>query len=513
MTSIILDNPMEELEPTSATRVWPVLWREKYVILVTVVVMLVLAVAYTVTASKTYQATADLQVSLTTSTPGTSDVTAANQALAQNYATLLVSPGFLNQIRHQVDGGKLSVPDLQSRLTASVLAQSALVELESTGPSPQAAQSVGQQVISAFIANVESTATQRTSVLQSQVQASITKLTTQINALRGVTASASQLSSLTASRQALIQQNATLVANGLAQGTSVTEPATPVAASSPVSPKKSLNLVAGLLLGLLLGVAVAWARQALRPAFHSAEAVRSLVNLPLLAAIPLSPRLKGDDPHVAEAFRILQTNLSFALRKTDGRIVTVLGVEPRVGKTSTVEGLARVAAGGERRVLIVDGDMRAASLTERYGFKQVPGLVDVLHGVISLKQALREVEPNVWLLPTRPARTNAASLLSGDRTFALMHAMREQFDLILIDSPPFTGLADGLLLASESDMVMLVVRTGVTRPAELTAGVDTLVNNKIPIAGLVVFDEISAEPYYPAMNGDAGRASTPAAVS
>jgi hypothetical protein len=62
-------------------------------------------------------------------------------------------------------------------------------------------------------------------------------------------------------------------------------------------------------------------------------------------------------------------------------------------------------------------------------------------------------------------------------------------------------------------MVMVVVRTGVTRPAELTAGVDTLVNNKIPIAGLVVFDEISAEPYYPAMNGDAGRASTPAAVS
>ena len=504
---------MDELETAPAPRIWPTLWREKYVILVTVVVMLALALAYTLTEAKTYQASADLEVSLTTSTPGTTDVTAANQALAQNYATLLVSPGFLNEIKGQVDGGKLSGTALQSRLSASVLAMSALIELQSTGPSPQAAQQVAQQVLAAFIKNVQTTATARTNLLQSQVQESITKLTTQIDQLRAHSAAGSQISSLTASRQALIQQNATLVANGLAQGTSVTESAAPVASSSPVSPKRSLNLIAGLLLGLLLGIAFAWVRQALRPAFHSAEDVRSLVDLPLLAVIPLSPRLKGNDPHVAEAFRILQANLSFTLRQTDGRIVTVLAVDARVGKTSTVEGLARVSARGQRRVLIVDGDMRAAALSERYGSRQVPGLVDVLHGVISLNQAVREVESNVWLLPTRPARTNAASLLSGNRTFPLIHDMREQFDLVLIDSPPLSGLADGLLLASESDSVVLVVRTGVTRPAELTVGVETLVNNKIPIAGLVVFDDVPVEPYYSALDGDAGRASTPAPTS
>ncbi len=503
---------MDELEPTTA-RVWPILWREKYVILVTVVVMLALALAYTVTTAKVYQATADLQISIATSTPGSTDVTAANQALAQNYATLLVSPGFLNQIKAHVGGGKLSSSDLESRLTATVLPQSALIEVKATGPSPPAAQNVAQQVISGFIANVESTATRRTSLLQSQVQQSITQLTTQIDTLQKQGASASQISSLTASRQALINQNATLIANGLAQGTSVTESAAPVAAASPISPKRSLNLIAGLLLGLLLGVAVAWARQAFRPALHSTEDVRALVDLPLLASIPLSPRLKGDDPNVAEAYRILLANLSFALRQTDGRIVTVIGVDARVGKTSTVQGLARVAAGGQRRVLIVDGDMRAAGLSEQYGAKQVPGLVDVLHGVISLEQAVREVAPNVWLLPTRPARTNAASLLSSDKTFGLIHGMREQFDLILIDSPPISGLADGLLLASESDVVVLVVRTGVTRPSSLTSGIESLSNNKIPIAGLVVFDEISVDPYYPPVDGDSKRAQTAATTS
>jgi capsular exopolysaccharide synthesis family protein len=503
---------MDELEPATTPRVWPMLRREKYVILGAVIVMLVLAFAYTVTATKIYQATADLEVSLTTSTPGSPDVTAANQALAQNYATLLVSPGFLNQIKKQVDGGKLSASELESRLTASVLSQSALVELQATGPSPHAAQNVAQQVISGFIANIENTATERTNLLQSQLQRSITKLTAQIDQLRTQSASVSQISSLTATRQALIQQNATLVANGLAQGTSVTEPASPVAGSSPVSPKRSLNLIAGLLLGLLLGVAMAWARQAVRPALHSAEEVRALVDLPLLASIPLSPRLKGDDPQVGEAYRILLANLSFALRQTDDRIVTVIGVDARVGKTSTVEGLARAAARGERRVLIVDGDMRAASLSEQYG-AMGPGLVDVLNGVTSLEQAVRSVAPNVWLLPTRSAGTNAASLLSGNRTFALLHSMRDQFDLVLIDSPPISILADGLLLAAESDAVLLVVRAGVTRPANLTAGANTLSNNRIRIAGLVVFDHLPVESYYTALNDDLQRARTRAATS
>ncbi|MGH3266594.1 MAG: CpsD/CapB family tyrosine-protein kinase [Trebonia sp.] len=200
---------------------------------------------------------------------------------------------------------------------------------------------------------------------------------------------------------------------------------------------------------------------------------------------------------MAEAYRILQTSLRFSLRQTDGRIVVVMGVNPQVGKTSTVEGLAAVSAGDIGRTLIVDGDMRAATLSERFGCKQLPGLIDVLHGVISVEQAVREVGPNVWVLPTRPSRTNAASLLSGASMMAAFHSMREQFDLVLIDSPPLPGLADGLLLAAEADTALMVVRTGVTRPSALMAGVGILGNNQIPISGLVVFDNVDVEPYSP----------------
>ena len=128
---------MDELEPTNKQRIGPILWREKWIILASVVVMIALAVVYVATASKTYEAKSILQVNVTNSNPGSSDTTSTNQALAQNYAALLTSAGFLNQIRPTVEGGQLSVEELQGRISATAPAMSALVNLDVTGPSPR----------------------------------------------------------------------------------------------------------------------------------------------------------------------------------------------------------------------------------------------------------------------------------------------------------------------------------------------------------------------------------------
>lgn len=506
---------MDELETTNTTRIWPILWREKYVILASIVVMMALALVYTAMQPKVYQASAIIQVDLPTSTPGTNDTTAGNQALAQNYAALLVSPGFLNEARPRVEHGALSVAALQSRLTATALTQSALVRLDATGPSPQDAQTVAQEVITSFLANLQGDAASRTRQLETQLQMNISTLNREISALHGLTQSAAvteQIASLQASRQALIGQNATLVANGLAQGTSATLSAAPVAASDPISPKRSLNLIAGLVLGIVLGIALAWLRHSLRPAIQSADDVAALVDVPLLASIPLKPRFRADDPSVADAYGVLNANLTFALGTRGKSVVSFIGYNAEVGKTSTVEGLAKAASRTDHKVLIVDGDMRAATLSARYGYNDHSGLVDVLQGAVPLDVALVQVEPWLWLLPTRPARVNPAGLLSGSRTFELMREFRQRFDLVLIDSPPISGLADGLILASQSDMVVLVVRAGVTKPADLAATTTSLRHNRTPVAGMVVFEELRHEPYYGSSMPDS-KASRSAAVA
>ena len=89
------------------------------------------------------------------------------------------------------------------------------------------------------------------------------------------------------------------------------------------------------------------------------------------------------------------------------------------------------------------------------------------------------------------------ALLSRRRTLAVMSVLRERFDLVLIDSPPLAGLADGLILASQSDSVILVVRAGLTKPADIAAAAGSLQHNMTPIAGLVVFEELVLDPYYP----------------
>lgn len=490
---------MDELEPISKPRIGPVLWRERYVILASVVVMLALAAIYTVSASKVYQATAILQVNLATATPGSSDTTATNQGLAQNYANVLTSTGFLNSIRDQVMGGRFSTESLQSRLSATAPQQTALVQVQATGSSPEEAQLVDQQVINGFLANVESTATTRTARLQSQFQTQIAQLSSQISVLSAQTATPAtveQINSLTASRQALITQNATLVANGVAQGTSVTLSAPPAASSTPISPKKSLNLLGGLLLGLLLGLGVAWLRQVIRPAVHSADEVAAVVDLPLLASIPLKSRYKPSDPAIGESYGVLQTNLAFALRNNKLKIVTFVGYNHGIGKTSAVEGLAHASAHADRVLVAVDGDMRAASLSARLGYGDHPGLVDVLDGTESLDSALVQLDEGFWLLPTRPARANPASLLAGSRTFSVMAELRERFDLVAVDSPPLSGLADGLILASQSDAVVLVVRAGLTKPSDLTAVTGSLRHHMTPIVGTVVFEELHVDAYY-----------------
>ncbi len=491
----------DHIEPRGAHSVGPILWRGKYVILASVVVMLLLAFLYTARSAKVYEATAILQISVPNQA-ASSDTTAANQGLAQNYATLLVSPGFLSKIRSQVDSGKLSTAELESRLSANALTQTALVELHATGPSPRAAQTLGQEVANAFLADLQSEATTRVTQQQSQIQQTIASLSEQITKLQssssaGSASTSSQISSLTASRQALIEQNASLVANGLAQGTSASLSAPPAASSSPVKPRRSLNLLAGLLLGLLLGVGLAWIREALRPGLRSADEAAALLDVPVLASVPLRTKLSADDPALSEAYDVLQTNLFFAMRNRHLQIVTFLGPNPQVGKTSTVEGLATVAVRGGRNVLIVDGDMRAGVLSSRLGQSPHAGMPDLLQGKADLDDVLVELGSSLWLLPTQPARANPPSLLSGSRMRTLIAELRERFDIVLIDSPPIKDLADGLILASLSDAVVVVVRTELTKPADLTATARSLRQSDTPIAGMVVFEERLIESYYP----------------
>jgi polysaccharide biosynthesis transport protein len=185
------------------------------------------------------------------------------------------------------------------------------------------------------------------------------------------------------------------------------------------------------------------------------------------------------------------------MRDHDFRIVTFVGPNPKVGKTSVVEGLAKVAMRGGHDTVIVDGDMRAGTLTKRLGRGQHAGMTELLQQAADLDEALVSLGPGLSLLPAHPSSINPPSLLASARMRTLSSELRERFDTVLVDSPPISELADGLILASLSDAVVVVVRTGLTKPADLLAAARSLRQSHTAIAGLVVFEERAVESYYP----------------
>jgi capsular exopolysaccharide synthesis family protein len=267
-----------------------------------------------------------------------------------------------------------------------------------------------------------------------------------------------------------------------------------------------LNIAAGLVLGLLLGVGLAWLRERLRPAVHTAEEAAEVLEPPLLASIPLSRRFIPGDPQVAEGYDVLRTNLTLQSREHTLRTVVFLSHNPGVGKSSSVEGIGYAAMRAGSNVVLVDGDLRAGTLSERLGNtpsaapppkrKERAGLRDVVLQATPLDDVLVELGPNLTLLPAGTGAESPMSLLYAPRVEEVLAELRDRFDLVVIDSPPVAYLADGLILASLADAAVIVARSDITSRRDLQRVVATLRPTNTRIAGFVMFEPIEADRSY-----------------
>lgn len=479
-----------------------------------------LAVLATTRADKVYEATAVLQVtSVSSSAAADADPLRAQEAskgLAAQFATLLDDRSFLEQIRPQVLGGSVSAEGLQSRTNATAVEETGLITLNAEGESPEAARELGSAVADAFLASVRDTASGRSASQQEALQERIGELSTQIEELArrddaddpGV---AEQLTTLRTARAALTTQLATEVANGIQQGGSVFLAAPPTASATPIRPRPLLNLVAGGMLGLLLGFGLAFARVALDRGLHSSREAEQLIGAPLLASIPVRRRFSSEDAVLGEAYDVLRANLAFLSLDRPLEVITFSSFNPREGKTSSVEGLAYALVRGGANVVVVDGDVRTRTLSDRLGYVDSPGLTTAVVGMGELDDLLIELAPQLTLLPAGAVPPNPPSLLSSGRMREVVQELREQFSIVLIDSPPVANLADPAILASLSDGIVLVARVGVTQRTDLATAVENLRHLPTPIVGGVVLEPRDVDrTYYPAASKGTAVADTAA---
>lgn len=287
--------------------------------------------------------------------------------------------------------------------------------------------------------------------------------------------------------------------------------------ATPVSPDLKMNILLGLLLGLVVGTGVAFVRAAANKQVHKPEDLQES-GYSLVGVIPrmdreikasfegrdkvevdgrelstrLMPLLNPWSP-ISENYRLVRTNLQNAGYGEGVQMVLVTSPEPSDGKTVTATNLAITIAQSGRRTLLIDTDLRRPSMHELLGTPIGPGVAEVLksEGDVEIQAHATDVQ-GLHFLPAGKTDTPPAEMLGSDRMKQLLRKAREEYDAVIIDSPPVLAVSDPLLLATECDATIMVASAEQTDLRALEVARQTLEAVDVPIAG-VIFNRYDAE--------------------
>lgn len=264
----------------------------------------------------------------------------------------------------------------------------------------------------------------------------------------------------------------------------------------PVSPKPLRDGALALVVGLMLGVGIAFLLDRLDERIRSAgDLERLAIGRPILAVVPEVEQrnqagyiVTRDDSRApaAEAYRSLRTAVKFASLDHPLKVIQVTSAATGEGKTTTMANLGVALAQGGDRVVIVCCDLRRPTIHERFGQSLTPGFTDVLVGDTQLSDTLRRYDDTTYVLPAGTPPPNPSELLSTPRAAAVIKALSEEFDVVLLDTPPVLPVTDALVVTRMVDATLVVVDSRTTRRNPLRRTLQLLEQVNAPVLGMVL---------------------------
>lgn len=239
--------------------------------------------------------------------------------------------------------------------------------------------------------------------------------------------------------------------------------------SRPSSPNIGQTMLLASLGGLVLGLLLVAARHIFDDTVTSADTLAERVNLPLLGAVPAAEKL------TPEIFAPMASSLLLGSAGGLPRSILVTSAQEGEGKSSTLHSLARALVRLDKRVLVVDADMRRPKQHGLFGIAPAHGISELLTGQAKAEDVIVDSgTEGVALLPCGAIPPNPAELLVTPAMDALLAMVRDRYDTVLIDAPPILGLPDASLLASKAQATVLVVEWGRNHHGGLRVAVDRL---------------------------------------
>jgi succinoglycan biosynthesis transport protein ExoP len=293
----------------------------------------------------------------------------------------------------------------------------------------------------------------------------------------------------------------------------------------PSRPSVPRNMEFALLIGLVVGVVIALGLEALDTTVRTPDQAASISELPILGVIPLqsaygavttiseayllkkvprnniSPRplISYLEPQseIAEAYRALRTSILLSSPSHPPRSILVTSSVPQDGKTMTCINIAIVLAQQGKRILLVDADMRRPHIHRAFGLNGQMGLSNILTGSLNVNDAIQAtVQPNLFVIPAGPIPPHPAELLSSPLMQDLLRKWRDDYDHVIVDSPPVISVTDPVLLSVQTDAVLLIIRSGQTTTAHVRRARNLLQSVNAGLLGVVVNAADLASPDY-----------------
>ena len=251
----------------------------------------------------------------------------------------------------------------------------------------------------------------------------------------------------------------------------------PPSIAEVVAPKLSICLAAGLFLGSLSGLGFAAFKDIASKSFRSSEDVGELLGTSVIGHVNMfeKRRVRKHDDYLqlqpelvsihqpstppAEAYRSIRTTIFFNAQRTDAQVIQLTSPIPGDGKSTTVSNLAVSIAQSGKRVVLLDADFRKPVQHKLFGLDNSSGVTSIIYGDTAWQDAAQVIIPGgLSVLPAGPIPHNPAELLTSEQFPQLIDTLKEEFDFVLIDTPPLLAVTDPAIVGSHVDLMYLVMR-------------------------------------------------------
>ena len=275
----------------------------------------------------------------------------------------------------------------------------------------------------------------------------------------------------------------------------------------PVRPHKKLNILLAMVVGLLGGAGLAFFVEYQDATIKDAEDIEKLTTWTFLGAVPrivegkkeFHVQVKPDD-FITEAYRSIRTQIFFSNTKENPlKAIVISSLGPEEGKTTTICNLGIAIAQNQKKVLLVDADMRRPRLHKVLKGKDSKGLCSYLSEDISYESLIQKTEiENLFFVSDSRSCVNSSELLARDKMGEFLKNAKKDFDYVIFDSPPIGAITDAAILSPMVDGLILVVESAKTPKRVVRRSFKQLKDSAIRCVGVIInrVDISRKEGYY-----------------